>query len=64
MTPEELKKWRKEMGLTQPQAADIMGYTRRQWQKYEGGVDKIRGCMKWACIGYALRKNDDDLLLV
>ena len=35
MTPQELKTKRRELGLTQQQLADKIGYTVRQVNKYE-----------------------------
>lgn len=36
-TPEEIKQTRKEAGLTQAQAADVLGRTLRTWQYWESG---------------------------
>ena len=53
MTPQQMRDWRKEMHLTQEEAAAIMGYSVRQWIKYEDGTNPIRACMWYACRGYA-----------
>jgi len=41
MSPQELKKTRVEAGLTQTQAAEMVGITLRNWQHWEAGTRKI-----------------------
>lgn len=41
MTPEKIKRYRIEAGLTQTQAAKIAQVTLRSWQRYESGEAKI-----------------------
>jgi DNA-binding transcriptional regulator YiaG len=57
ITGQDLKLWRKESKLTQPQAARILGYTKRQLQKWENNESPIRQGIKWACYGYAVAHN-------
>jgi len=38
MTNEEIKNWRKSLNLTQAEAAERLGVTRRGYQMYEAGV--------------------------
>ena len=37
MTPADLRSWRRAQGLSQTQAAAAIGYSLRQWQKFESG---------------------------
>lgn len=37
MSAEELRKWRKGHGLTQKSAAGFVGYSLRQYQRFEEG---------------------------
>jgi transcriptional regulator with XRE-family HTH domain len=37
MTADELKKWRAKLGLSQLNAASLIGISRRGYQIYEGG---------------------------
>ena len=37
-TPQQLKQTRKEAGLTQTQAADVLNKTLRTWQYWESGT--------------------------
>lgn len=41
MTPADLRTWRKAQGLSQTQAAEAIGYSLRQWQKFEAGEAAI-----------------------
>jgi DNA (cytosine-5)-methyltransferase 1 len=40
--PEEVKAARKRAGLTQTQAAALIGYTKRAWQQWEKGMPRMR----------------------
>lgn len=40
-TPDEIKQARKEAGLTQTQAAELVHAKMRTWQDWEGGKAKI-----------------------
>lgn len=53
---QDLRQWRRDCTLTQPQAALLLGYTKRQIQKWEKDVSPIRTGLKWALYGYALSK--------
>ncbi len=37
MTSDDFKAWRKEMGFTQPQAAEALGISRQSVENYERG---------------------------
>jgi DNA-binding transcriptional regulator YiaG len=41
MTPEEMKRLRREAGLTQVQLADALGVAPRTVQAWEGGTNKV-----------------------
>lgn len=41
-TPETIRKAREWAGLTQEQAAALIGYSRRSWQSWEGGQRTMR----------------------
>ncbi len=41
-TPEQIKAAREKAGLTQKDAADLIGYTRRAWQQWEAGDRGMR----------------------
>lgn len=41
MTPEEFKQWRKDMGLTQTKAAEVLGVTRSAVAKWEMGEREL-----------------------
>ncbi len=41
-TPEAIKKARIAVELTQRQAADLIGYSRRSWQEWEAGRRNMR----------------------
>jgi transcriptional regulator with XRE-family HTH domain len=43
MTPEEMRSWRKRLGLTQEQAGEVLGVTSRaiaKWESKEAPIDK------------------------
>ncbi len=42
ITPEELREWRKEIGWTQAQAANWLGYTEKRYQNWEQGWRDIK----------------------
>lgn len=42
-SPEAIKKARLKAGLTQKQAAELIGYSRRAWQTWESGGGPMRG---------------------
>lgn len=42
-TPERVKSLRDRLELTQEQAADLVGVTRRQWAAWEGGENSPGG---------------------
>lgn len=60
MTPEQLKAFRKMVGLSQSGMATMLGYGRRNVQLMETGKAEIRPCVDLACVAYALgiRKYD------
>ena len=41
-TPQEIKAWRESAGLTQAQAAALIGYTARAWENWEQGIRPMR----------------------
>ena len=41
-SPTEIKAWRLSVGLTQAQAAALIGYTARAWENWEQGVRPMR----------------------
>lgn len=41
MTKEELKKWRKKMGLTQHELAQLLGYRKYAVMKWEQGKNPV-----------------------
>lgn len=43
MTPEQLKAWRKDMGLIQANAAKALGLSKDTIVTYEGGVNRKTG---------------------
>ena len=43
MEKEELRIWRKTRGLTQAQAGELVGMTRRAWQSWERAERPIPG---------------------
>lgn len=54
MDGKQLKAFREMMGLKQEELADLLGYTRRQYQKLEQGEIEIRGAVRLACAALAL----------
>ena len=54
MIGDELKAWRKMVGLSQQSAADVLGFGRRQYCNMENGFHDIRPCVDLACAAYAL----------
>ena len=40
--PSEIKAWRESAGLTQAQAAALIGYTARAWENWEQGIRPMR----------------------
>ena len=48
MTPQELKTKRQDLGLTQQQLADKIGYTVRQINAYEAGTAEIQKVVELA----------------
>lgn len=48
-----LRRWREFMGLSQAQAADIIGYGRREYQNKENG-SPLRNFVGMACAAHAL----------
>ena len=42
MTPDQLKSIRKTAGLTQPEAANLVGVTVRTFQRWESGTSRIQ----------------------
>ena len=49
MSPADLKNWRKSMKLTQAQAADSLGISRRAYQAREAGEAEITRETELAC---------------
>lgn len=49
MTPQEFKDWREALGLTQQQAAELLGVTRRAVVKWEAGAAPISRAVFLAC---------------
>lgn len=49
MTPELFKTWRKSCGLTQEQAAESIGISRRMVQQYEAGEYPVPLYIELAC---------------
>ncbi len=43
MTHEDFKNWRKKMGLTQQQAADVLGLSKATIENYDKGVRREDG---------------------
>jgi DNA-binding XRE family transcriptional regulator len=60
MTPEELKQWRHNTGLTQRAAAEAIGVSRRNWQEMEAGEIPVKKTIELACVGYETRHNTQD----
>ena len=47
--PKWLKRWRKGLGLTQKQAAALLGLKHRMIQNYEGGTHEVPRYVRLAC---------------
>lgn len=54
MNGPELKAFRKMVGLSQFDMADMLGYRRRNYQLMERGQAEIRNSVGLACAAYAL----------
>lgn len=54
MNAEELKSFRRMVGLSQSDMAEILGYGRRNYQLMERGMAEIRNSVGLACAAYAL----------
>lgn len=54
MKGSELKDFRKMVGLSQADMAEVLGYGRRQYQLMERDLAEIRGSVDLACAAYAL----------
>ena len=55
MDSEELKNFRKMVGLSQRRMAkEVLGYGVRNYQMMERGSTEIRNCVPLACAAYAL----------
>lgn len=55
MSPEVFKQWRKELGLTQSDAADLLGLSRSAVIRFETGETDIKRHIALACA--ALKAN-------
>jgi transcriptional regulator with XRE-family HTH domain len=53
MTGEDFKTWRKAMGLTQQQAADAIGVTKRSVQLWEADDQPVSRTVALACAALA-----------
>lgn len=60
MTHTELKAWRLSQHLTQPDAANLLGYSLRQYQNMEDGTAEIRNAIKLACKQISLQNKQTD----
>ncbi|OYD82513.1 helix-turn-helix transcriptional regulator [Azospirillum brasilense] len=49
MTADEFKAWRKGLGLTQQEAGDAIGITKRSVQLYEAGTQPVSRTIALAC---------------
>ena len=49
-----LRAWRTRMDLTQPEAAELLGYSTRQFQDMEAGKYPIRNSVAVACAAISL----------
>lgn len=52
MTPEALRQWRAVLGLTQAEAADLLGYTRTHYAHMESGSVAIHPLLPMACAAH------------
>ncbi len=53
MTPDEFKAWRKALSLTQQQAGEAIGITKRSVQLYEAGDQPVTRTVALACAALA-----------
>lgn len=53
MTADEFKTWRKGLKLTQQEAADAIGITKRSVQLYEAGTQPVSRTIALACAAIA-----------
>ncbi|NUB29744.1 helix-turn-helix domain-containing protein [Azospirillum brasilense] len=53
MTADEFKTWRKGLDLTQQEAADAIGITKRSVQLYEAGTQPVSRTIALACAAIA-----------
>jgi transcriptional regulator with XRE-family HTH domain len=58
-TPEEFRAWRKRLGLTQEDAAELFGYTRTWVGMIERGENEMSRVMALAMIGLEAQHNRD-----
>ncbi|CAO3447879.1 hypothetical protein [Azospirillum argentinense] len=49
MTPDDFKQWRASLKLTQQEAADAIGITKRSVQLYEAGTQPVSRTIALAC---------------
>lgn len=65
MTPKQLKKFRAWLGVPQERLADLLGYSRRQYQKMEKGEADIRTSVGLACsaLAHGLKAYDEKQVL-
>jgi len=54
MNATELKQFRKMVGISQGDMADVLGYGRRHYQMMERGMSEIRNGVGLMCAAYAL----------
>lgn len=54
MTPQQLKSWRKRLGLSQKAASEAIGVSHRQLWAYEAGEADIPLTVELACAAVAL----------
>lgn len=54
MDADDLKAFRKMVGLSQSGMAEMLGYGRRNYQLMERGMAEIRNSVGLACAAYAL----------
>jgi len=62
--PEQIKAVRKKAGLTQAQAAELIGYSKRAWQDWEQGRKPMRdAAMDLFLLKLALRDAEQEELV-
>jgi len=50
MTAKQFRKWRKDMGLTQAQAANLLGYKNKSMvARFEGGFAPVNARVEMLC---------------